>query len=154
VAEDKESRTAPGRVYTVGDTVRLSISFLSEANVVEVQAFFHKEEVIKWSEDGYPVHTFVHATISFDGTVEETEVIEQRPHKLPLKRHTAVLVSLVDRDHAQGSYKLTYLRLRTAQGQDFQWIPEDPAPLTFEVAAEPSSVEAVEIKLLDEPEQE
>jgi hypothetical protein len=154
VAENQESRAAPERVYTVGDTIRLSISFLSEANVEEVQAFFHLEEVIKWAEDGYPEHTVVHATISFDGTVEETEVVEQRPHKLPLKRHTAVLVSLVDRDHTRGSYKLTYLRLRPAQGQAFQWIPEDPVPLSFEVAEAPGSVEGVDISLIDEPEEE
>ncbi len=156
MAENQESRAAPEQVYTVGATIRLSISFLGEANVEEVQAFFHKEEIIKWSEEGYqedyPEHTVVHATISFDGTVEETKVFEQRPHKLPQKRHTAVLVSLVDRDHAPGSYKLTYLTLRTAQGQDFQWIPEDPVPLSFEVAEEPRSVEGVDISLMDEPE--
>ena len=152
MAENQESRAAPEWGYTVGDTIRLSISFLSEANVEEVQAFYYKEEIIKWSEDGYPEHTIVHATISFDGTVEETKVFEQRPHKLPQKRHTAVLVSFVDRDHALGSYKLTYLMLRTAQGEAFQWIPEEPEPLSFEVAEEPRSVEGREMSLMDEPE--
>jgi hypothetical protein len=153
VAENQEPRAAPERVYTVGDTIRLSISFLSEANVEEVRAFFDKEEIVELADEG-PVHVLVTASISFDGTVEETEVIEQRPHELPLKRHTAVLVSLVDRDHTPGSYKLTALGLRTAHGQDFQWIPEESAALAFEVAAEPRGIEGVDVSLMDEPEKE
>ena len=146
---DPETSPTPERVYTVGDTIRLSVSFLSEANVEEVEAFFY---LFGEDPEGRPGHSVVHATITFEGTVEESEVVEQRPGTLPIKRHTAVLVSFVDRDHVLGTYVLSYLMLRTAQGGHIQWLPEDLAP-TFRIAADSGTVEDVEVRLLTEPEE-
>jgi hypothetical protein len=150
VAEGQAIGRSPNRVYTVGDAIRLSVSFLSEANVEEVEASFY---LLGEDPEGRPGHSVVHATISFEGTVEESEVVRQSPGTLPIKRHTAVLVSFVDKDHPPGAYVFSYLWLRTAEGRSLQWLPEDPTP-KFRIEPEPTKgIEDVQVELLGEPEE-
>lgn len=150
----------PEQVYTVGDTVRLSVSFLSEANIEGVEATFYRRETTftgymdgeEEGEEGLIMRDVSQSTISFEGTVEEAEIAERRPYALPLKRHTAVLLSFVDKDHVPGSYLLTRLMLRTANGAYIPWEPDlgDPIP-SFRVAQETDRVEGVKIEVSDEP---
>ncbi len=142
----------PKQVYTVGDVMRLEVSFVSEANIVEVRAVFQREDTYASDEQG-PVRDVSRSTISFEGSVEETAIAEQRPYRLPLKHHTAVLLYSVDNDHAVGSYNLTHLVLRTAGGVPLHWEPDPGDAIdSFRVAEETDTVQSVEVAFTEEPE--
>jgi hypothetical protein len=148
---DERSKRMPERVYTVGDTIRLEVSFLSEANVEEVRAVFRRHETYTQDEEGHSMRDVSQSIISLEGTVEKAEIAEQRPFALPLKRHTAVLLSFVDRDHSLGSYQLMHVALRTASGHAFQFRPEPGDPVTsFRVAEEPDWVQGFEAMVVEE----
>ena len=135
----------PRQVYTVGDRLRLLVEFVSEANVEDVEVVFEREG--SYSEGDTP-----QSTVSLEGTVEESEVIDERPYHLPRKRFSATLVSLVDRDHLPGSYGLRQLLLRTAGGvpipvygsgdqyirwERFRIVPEPTTVADIKVSVEP-----------------
>ncbi len=141
-------------VYTVGDTIRLEVSFVSESNIDEVHAFYIREETTRI--DKYGGRDVTLSPLSMEGSVEETTIEESRPYMLPLKRHTATLISLVDRDHLPGSYRLDMLRLRTASGGEFYLHPGDTQVEadTFRIAEESSQIVKVRARIVPETDEE
>ncbi len=141
----------PKKVYTVGDTIRLDITFRSVSNIDEVHAFYQRQETISFAEGvGRDISQ---SPFSFEGTVEETTIFASDPYALPLKQHTATLLSLVDRDHVPGSYNLIRLRLRTAGGKIIDLEPDPGDQIeSFRIAAESPNIQAIEARFTIESE--
>lgn len=143
----EERDRMPKRVYTVGDTIRLRVTFDTEANVEEVKVVYQRDTPRSVTDPPG-------GRVTFEGTVEETEVIEDRPYHLPIKRSSAQLISYVDVDHLPGSYVLERVILRTVGGIGYYLFPEegdDVSSDTFRIADEGPLVRSVKVLMEEDP---
>lgn len=137
----------PKAVYTVGDTIRMQVSFVTTANIEDVHAFYVREDRYA-GVGGYDISR---SPLSLEGSVEETTIEQLNPYALPLKRHTATLITLVDRDHVPGTYNLDHLELRTAGGLNISLGPDPGDPVdSFRISEESHSVRKVEVRVIKE----
>lgn len=141
----------PKKVYTVGDTVRLEISFVSETNIEEIEAVYLRQETSTFEVEEGVGRNISKSTITFEGTVEEVEALDDKPYVVARKRHAATLISFVDKDHTSGSYWLARLQLRTAGGMVID-IKEDSdiSAEPFRIADETFGVEEIKIQIANE----